>query len=60
LARTKERPELTSEEKALSIRQHRSIFEAVRGRDIPRAMEAMRTNILGMKRKLGLEETIQG
>jgi len=60
LARTKERPELTSEEKELSIRQHRSIFEAIRGRDIPRAMEAMRMNILGMKRKLGLEKIIQG
>jgi DNA-binding GntR family transcriptional regulator len=60
LARTQERPELTSEEKELSIRQHRSIFEAIRRRDIPRAVEAMRTNILGMKRKLGLEETIQG
>jgi DNA-binding GntR family transcriptional regulator len=60
LARTKERPDLTSEEKELSIHQHRSIFEAIRGRDIPRAAEAMRTNILGMKRKLGLEEIIQG
>jgi len=60
LARTQERPELTSEEKALSIRQHRSIFEAIRGRDIPRAVKAIRTNILGMKRKMGLEEIIQG
>jgi DNA-binding GntR family transcriptional regulator len=60
LARTQERPELTSEEKELSIRQHRSILEAIRERDIPRAVEAMRTNILGMKRKLGLEEIIQG
>jgi len=59
LARTKERPDLSPEEKALSIRQHRKILEAIRGRDIPRAVEAMRTNILGMKRKLGLEETLQ-
>lgn len=59
LARAKERPELTPEEKGLSIQQHRAILEAIRGRDIPRAVEAMRANILGMKRKLGLEETEQ-
>jgi DNA-binding GntR family transcriptional regulator len=40
----------------MSIRQHRSILEAIQRRDIPRAVEAMRANILGMKRKLGLEE----
>jgi DNA-binding GntR family transcriptional regulator len=56
LARAKERPELTPEEKEMSIRQHRSILEAIQRRDIPRAVEAMRANILGMKRKLGLEE----
>jgi DNA-binding GntR family transcriptional regulator len=59
LARSKERPELTLEEKERSIRQHRVILEAIRRRDIPRAIEAMRANILGMKRKLGLEETTQ-
>jgi DNA-binding GntR family transcriptional regulator len=60
LARTKERPDLTSEEKELSIRQHRAILDAIRKRNVPRAIKAMRTNILGMKRKLGLEEIIQG
>lgn len=60
LARTQERPELTSEEKTLSIHQHRSIFEAIRGRDVPGAVKAMRTHILGMKCKLGLEEIIPG
>jgi DNA-binding GntR family transcriptional regulator len=60
LARAKERPDLTREEKEMSIRQHRSILEAIRGRDIPRAVEAIRANILGMKRKLGLEEAAQG
>lgn len=60
LARTKERPDLSSQEKELSICQHRAILEAIRERDIPRAMEAMRTNILGMKSKLGLEAAVQG
>jgi DNA-binding GntR family transcriptional regulator len=60
VARTKERPELTHEEKEMSIRQHRSILDAIRKRDVPRAVEAMRTNILGMKCKLGLEEVAQG
>ena len=60
LARTQERPELTHGEKEMSIQQHRSILEAIRERDIPRAVEAMRTNILGMKCKLGLKEVAQG
>ena len=60
LARAKERPDLTPKEKDLSIRQHRAILEAIRRRDISRAEEAMRTNILGMKRKLGLEEKLDG
>ena len=59
LARSKERPDLTSEEKNTSIRQHRSILDAIRARDIPRAVEAMRINVIGMKRKLGLEESTQ-
>jgi DNA-binding GntR family transcriptional regulator len=59
LARAKERPELTLEEKKASIGQHRAIIEAIRRRDISRAVEAIRANILGMKRKLGLEETAQ-
>jgi len=60
LARTKERPELTIEERAMSIRQHRAILDAIRKRDALCAVEAMRTNILGMKCKLGLEEVAQG
>ena len=44
----------------MSIRQHRAILDALRKRDIPRSVEAMRTNILGMKFKLGLEEVAQG
>ena len=60
LARTKERPELTIEEKEMSIRQHRAILEALQQRDVNRSVEAMRTNILGMKCKLGLEEAAQG
>ena len=59
LARSKERPDLTPEEKNTSIRQHRSILDAIRARDISRAVESMRTNVIGMKRKLGLEETTQ-
>jgi DNA-binding GntR family transcriptional regulator len=59
LARSKVRPELTPEEKKLSIQQHRAILDAIRKRDIPRAVEAMRANILGMKHKLGLEEKAQ-
>jgi DNA-binding GntR family transcriptional regulator len=59
LARAKERPELTPEEKKLSIQQHRAIFETIQRRDIPRAVEAMRANILGMKHKLGLEKKAQ-
>jgi DNA-binding GntR family transcriptional regulator len=57
LARAKERPELTAEERELSIRQHQEILDAIRKRDIPLAVEAVRANINGMKRKLGLEET---
>ena len=60
LARTKERPDLTPEEKEISIRQHRAILDAIRKRDVDRAVKAMRTNILGMKRKLGLEERLDG
>ena len=60
LARTKERPELTIEEREMSIRQHRAILEALHQRDVNRSVKAMRTNILGMKRKLGLEEAAQG
>jgi DNA-binding GntR family transcriptional regulator len=59
LARAKVRPELTPEEKKLSIQQHRAIFETIQQRDIPRAVEAMRANILGMKHKLGLEKKAQ-
>jgi DNA-binding GntR family transcriptional regulator len=60
LARAKERPDLTLEERELSIRQHRAILKVIQKRDVARAGEAMRTNILGMKRKLGLDEAAQG
>jgi DNA-binding GntR family transcriptional regulator len=55
LARSKERPDLTVEEKGMSISQHQEILYAIRQRDIPKAVEAVRVNIRGMKRKLGLE-----
>jgi DNA-binding GntR family transcriptional regulator len=44
----------------MSIRQHRATLEALHKRDVNRSVEAMRTNILGMKCKLGLEEAAQG
>ena len=56
LARSKERPDLTAEEKGMSISQHQEILSAIRQRDIQKAVEAVRVNIRGMKRKLGLEE----
>jgi DNA-binding GntR family transcriptional regulator len=56
LARAKERPDLSPEEKELSIQQHRAILDAVRARDVAGAVAAIRTNICGMKRKLGLED----
>ena len=54
LARSKEHPDFTPEEKDLSIRQHRAILEAIRVRDVTQAVAAIRANICGMKRKLGL------
>lgn len=58
LAREKERPDLTPEEKERSICQHRAILEGIQQHNVTGAGEAMRTNILGMKRKLGLEEVV--
>ena len=54
LARAKERPDFGPAEKAQSIAQHRAIFEAIRRRDETAAAEAMRENIRGMRKKLGI------
>ena len=54
LARAKERPDFGPAEKALSIAQHRAIFEAIQRRDEAAAAEAMRQNVRGMRKKLGI------
>ncbi|NVO12627.1 MAG: GntR family transcriptional regulator [Rhodoplanes sp.] len=54
LARSKERPDLGPAEKALSIAQHRAILRCIRERDEVAAADAIRENIRGMRKKLGL------
>jgi len=57
IARAMERPDMSPDEQDLSIRQHRAILDCIRRRDAVGGLEAIRANIRGMRKKLGIQDS---